>query len=103
MNAHGEDITDLKIIMAQLTQLQTTNTAALAAMEARVQELEVSRHSHDGDARLPPQGETFLDRPGGQLIIKGTFILAAIIMLYEVTIQKGCFSRSTNKVGKCTS
>lgn len=43
MNAHREDITDLKVIMAQLTQLQATNTAALAAMERRVQELESCR------------------------------------------------------------
>ena len=83
MNSHGEDITDLKIIMAQLTQLQTTNTAALAAMEARVQELEINRHGHDSDdVRSPP--ETFLDRPSGQLIIKGTFFLLGIIVLAAI-------------------
>ena len=84
MNAHGTDITDLKVIAAQLTQLQTTNTAALAAMEKRVQELEVSRHEqHTDDERSPP-AETFLDRPSGQLIIKGTFFLLVIIVLAAI-------------------
>ena len=84
MNSHGEDITDLKVIMAQLTQLQTTNTAALAAMEKRVQELEANRHdNHDDDERSPPR-ETFLNGPSGQLIIKGTFVLLGIIVLAAI-------------------
>ena len=96
MNSHGGDIniTDLKIIMAQLTQLQTTNTAALAAMEARVRELESNRHEHtesehdekpehNDDVRSPPN-ETFLDRPSGQSIIKGTFFLLGIIVLAAI-------------------
>jgi len=93
MNSHGVDITDLKIIMAQLTQLQTTNTAALAAMEARVRELETNRHEHvenehieneHNDSVRSPPNETFLDRPSGQLIIKGTFFLLGIIVLAAI-------------------
>ena len=84
MNSHGKDITDLKVIIAQLTQLQITNTASLEAMEKRIQELESSRSEHDDeDVRSPPK-ETFLNSPSGQLIIKGTFILAIIIVLAAI-------------------
>lgn len=81
INAHGADITDLKVIIAQLTQLQQTNTAQLTAMEARIRELETS-YTHEDDTKSPP--ETFLDRPSGQLIIKGTFFLAGIIVLAAI-------------------
>lgn len=80
LNSHGTDITDLKVIMAQLAQLQQTNTAQLTAMESRVRELEGSRHEHD--VRSPP--ESLVNGSTVRLIIKGTFILLGIIILAAI-------------------
>lgn len=84
MNAHGADITDLKVIMAQLVQLQQTNTAQLTAMEKRVQELEINHHEQYTDNERSPPKETFLNGPSGLLIIKGTFFLLGIIVLAAI-------------------
>jgi len=87
LNSHSEDITDLKLIMATLTQLQVTNTAQLSAMETRIKELEISKRNHRDDIRLvaeTPRPVTFFDSPAGLLIIKGTFGLAVIVILAAI-------------------
>lgn len=87
LDSHSGDITDLKLIMATLTQLQVTNTAQLSAMETRIKELEISKRNHRDDIRLvtePPRPETFFDSPSGLLIIKGTFVLAVIVIFAAI-------------------
>ena len=87
LDSHSGDITDLKLIMATLTQLQVTNTAQLSAMETRIKELEISKRNHRDDIRLiadPPREQTFFDSAAGLLIIKGTFGLAVIVILAAI-------------------
>lgn len=87
LDSHSGDITDLKLIMATLTQLQVTNTAQLTAMETRIKELEITKRNHSDDIRLvaeTPRPQTLLDSPAGLLVIKGTFVLAVIVILAAV-------------------
>lgn len=77
LNAHSETITDLKIIVGQLTQLLETTTKALETMEKRVSTLETSH-----EESIKAIG--FWNSPGGQWIIKGSVALALIITLAAI-------------------
>jgi len=72
LNAHSETITDLKIIVGQLTQLLETTTKALETMEKRVSTLETAN------------ANGFWLSPGGQWIIKGAVGLAIIVTLAAI-------------------
>ncbi len=77
LNAHSETITDLKIIISQLTQLLETTTKALETMEKRVAALETTREDIE-------EANGFWNSPGGQWIIKGSVTLALIITLAAI-------------------
>ena len=77
LNAHSETITDLKIIISQLTQLLETTTKALETMEKRVAALEIAREDIE-------EANGFWNSPGGQWIIKGSVTLALIITLAAI-------------------
>jgi len=77
LNAHSETITDLKIIVGQLTQLLETTSKTLETMEKRVSTLETGREDAE-------EANGFWTSPGGQWIIKGTVVLALIITLAAI-------------------
>ena len=77
LNAHSADITDLKIIISQLTQLLETTSKALETMEKRVATLETDREDAE-------EANGFWNSPGGQWIIKGSVTLALIITLAAI-------------------
>jgi len=77
LNAHSETITDLKIIVGQLTQLLETTTKALETMEKRVSSLETA---HEETTNV----NGFWLSPGGQWIIKGAVGLAIIVTLAAI-------------------
>ncbi|MDQ7096953.1 hypothetical protein REC12_25490 [Desulfosporosinus sp. PR] len=77
LNAHSETITDLKIIVGQLTQLLENTSKALETMEKRVSSLETAQEDVEN-------GNGFWDSIGGQWIIKGVVTLAIIITLAAI-------------------
>ncbi|MBC2723320.1 hypothetical protein [Desulfosporosinus sp.] len=74
LNSHSADITDLKIIVGQLTQLLETTTKALETMEKRVSTLETAHEDSNG----------FWSSPGGQWIIKGSVTIAVVLTLAAI-------------------
>jgi len=74
LNAHSTDITDLKIIVNQLTQLLETSTKSLETMEKRVETLETARENANG----------FWNSKGGQWIIMGGVSIAIILTLAAI-------------------
>ncbi|EHQ92079.1 hypothetical protein [Desulfosporosinus youngiae] len=77
LNAHSETITDLKIIITQLTQLLETTSKTLETMEKRVSALETAREYAE-------EASGFWSSSGGQWIIKGSVTLALIITLAAI-------------------
>ncbi|WP_407308542.1 hypothetical protein [Desulfosporosinus sp. SB140] len=77
INAHSETITDLKIIVGQLTQLLENSTKALETMEKRVSSLEIAQENAE-------KANGFWNSPGGQWVIKGTVTLAVIVTLAAI-------------------
>ncbi|AFQ46253.1 hypothetical protein [Desulfosporosinus meridiei] len=77
LNAHSETITDLKIIITQLTQLLETTSKTLETMEKRISTLETLHEESSKEAG-------FWQTPGGQWIIKGFVIIAIIITLAAI-------------------